>query len=165
MHLFTATSEQLGIIRSIALKTWPVAYKEILSTAQLEYMLDLFYSIASLEEQLQQGHRFRICNDSSVHVGFSSVSVKENSPTVLRLNKLYVLPDVQGRGAGKFLLDDVKNYAAGQGFESVELNVNRNNIARNFYEKEGFIISEEVDISIGQGYFMNDYTMTWKVSS
>jgi len=28
-----------------------------------------------------------------------------------------------------------------------------------FYEKRGFTISEEVDIGIGEGYFMNDYIM------
>jgi hypothetical protein len=39
------------------------------------------------------------------------------------------------------------------------LNVNRYNKARFFYEKFGFKIIDEVDISIGNNYFMNDYVM------
>lgn len=41
----------------------------------------------------------------------------------------------------------------------LELNVNRQNKARIFYEKFGFVIVEEKDIPIGNGYFMNDYVM------
>jgi hypothetical protein len=37
--------------------------------------------------------------------------------------------------------------------------MNRNNKARQFYEKNGFIIIKEEDIDIGNNYFMNDYVM------
>ena len=35
--------------------------------------------------------------------------------------------------------------------------------ARNFYEKLGFVIIEEKDFDIGQGFFMNDYVMEKKI--
>ena len=41
----------------------------------------------------------------------------------------------------------------------LELNVNRQNIAVGFYKKLGFNIVAEEDISIGNGFFMNDYVM------
>ncbi len=41
----------------------------------------------------------------------------------------------------------------------VELNVNRQNKAVDFYKNIGFKIIKEVDIPIGEGYFMNDYVM------
>jgi len=37
--------------------------------------------------------------------------------------------------------------------------VNRQNNAKNFYEKLGFVVIKEEDIDIGNGYFMNDYVM------
>jgi len=37
--------------------------------------------------------------------------------------------------------------------------VNRNNVAKDFYEKFGFIVIKEEDLDIGNGYFMNDYVM------
>ncbi len=165
MQLFTAARDQLNIVRDIALVTWPEAYKEILSLEQLQYMLNLFYSIPSLQEQFDSGHRFRICTIDDRPAGFSSVSSKEDEPSILRLNKLYVDPSIQGRGAGRFLLEDVKQFAAAENFRTVELNVNRNNRAQTFYKRQGFSVSHEVDLPIGRGYFMNDYIMTWPVSS
>ena len=42
----------------------------------------------------------------------------------------------------------------------MELNVNRYNQAILFYQVQGFKIKEAVDISIGNGFFMNDYIMS-----
>jgi ribosomal protein S18 acetylase RimI-like enzyme len=46
-----------------------------------------------------------------------------------------------------------------QGATTLQLNVNRNNPAKIFYEKLGFAVLNEEDIDIGNGYFMNDYVM------
>jgi ribosomal protein S18 acetylase RimI-like enzyme len=40
----------------------------------------------------------------------------------------------------------------------LDLNVNRNNQAKHFYEKIGFNVIREEDIPIGP-YWMNDYVM------
>lgn len=41
----------------------------------------------------------------------------------------------------------------------MELNVNRSNRARGFYERMGMKKLREGDFPIGEGYFMNDYIM------
>lgn len=48
----------------------------------------------------------------------------------------------------------VKNLGA----ENLDLNVNRYNKARFFYEKVGFVIIKEEDIPMGE-YWMNDFVM------
>jgi len=50
-----------------------------------------------------------------------------------------------------------------KGASSLQLNVNRNNNAKVFYEKIGFAVIKEEDIDIGNGYLMNDYVMEKKV--
>jgi diamine N-acetyltransferase len=161
MTVQQAGIEHIRLIMDIAGQTWPAAYREILSPAQMQYMLTLFYSEASLQEQmLQKQHRFILVFDNDAAVGFASYSPKSNQePTVYRLHKIYLLPNQQGRGTGKFLLDyiisDIKNSNAA----ALELNVNRNNKAQYFYQKHGFEIIKEEDIDIGNGYFMNDYVM------
>jgi hypothetical protein len=40
------------------------------------------------------------------------------------------------------------------------LNVNRYNKAFTFYQKLGMEIAEEIDLEIGNGYYMNDYIMS-----
>ena len=42
----------------------------------------------------------------------------------------------------------------------LQLQVNRNNSAKDFYLKFGFTILYEADFEIGNGYFMNDYVMS-----
>ena len=70
--------------------------------------------------------------------------------------KLYIDPGQQGKGIGKILLDHVLTDIKPKGAGNLELNVNRHNKARQFYEKIGFVITK---VDIGKGYFMNDYVM------
>ena len=60
---------------------------------------------------------------------------------------------------GKFVLNHIQNDILTKGAKTLQLNVNRNNIAKTFYEKLGFKVIRTEDIDIGNGYFMNDYIM------
>jgi len=152
--------KDLPVINNLAHAIWPAAYSAILSPEQLTYMLDNIYALASLENQfLHLHHKFIIAYNENVPVGFASFSPEEEESLVFHLHKIYVLPRQQGSGTGKMLLDYVINKIKEGGATSLTLNVNRYNKARFFYEKRGFIIAQEVDIDIGEGYFMNDYIM------
>ena len=50
-----------------------------------------------------------------------------------------------------------------QGATALQLQVNRNNNAKSFYEKLGFAVIEEADFDIGNGYIMNDFVMEKKL--
>ena len=153
-------SNRFSDIREIAEKTWPVAYGHILSSEQLRYMLDLFYSLESMQEQAEiHQHRFLLALHANVAIGFASFSSIPNVHHQFRLHKLYVLPEHQGTGVGKRILDHIVGFINASHAVSLELNVNRYNNAKQFYEKMGFQIVREENIDIGQGYFMNDYVM------
>jgi GNAT superfamily N-acetyltransferase len=152
--------KRLPVVNKLAHAIWPSAYGEILSHDQLTYMLDKIYALSSLENQfLNLHHNFIIASDENMAVGFASFSFKEEETSVFHLHKIYVLPSHQGSGTGKILLDYVINEIKKQGATILTLNVNRYNKARYFYEKKGFTIRQEVDIEIGEGYYMNDYVM------
>ena len=160
----SAGVNDLEVIHQLAHDIWPSAYGNILSGSQLEYMLDKIYSLASLQDQLSiLKHQFIIVLEDEDPVGFASFSPHENNPVVYHLNKIYVLPRQQGKNIGKQVLDYVINEIKSAGATSLQLNVNRNNKALSFYEKQGFEIIREEDIDIGEGYFMNDYVMELKV--
>ena len=162
-----ATSTDIDIIRNLALATWPVAYAEILSPAQLDYMLQLIYSYEALTLQMQEkDHRFILLYENEDAVGFASYSIKNNDqPNIFRLHKIYVLPTQQGNGCGQQLLDYVIRQVQSAGATQLELNVNRNNPALEFYKKKGFTIIKEEDIDIGEGYFMNDYVVSLAIET
>jgi diamine N-acetyltransferase len=153
-----ATDNDLPTIQRLAHEIWPGTYGEILSAEQLTYMLDLIYSIPALQQQVQeQQQQFVLVEMDNKAVAFAGYSIV--APGVCKLHKIYVHASTQGSGIGKKLVDHVINDVQPQGVNTIRLNVNRQNKARNFYEKLGFAIVREEDIDIGKGYYMVDYVM------
>lgn len=161
----SVTVADITIIREIALETWPVAYASILSPAQLRYMLDLMYSEAALREQMAEGHRFVLFQHACRATGFASYEHRYDGRRCTRLHKLYVRPSEQGSGTGRALLEHVIAEATIADDTALELNVNRFNKARSFYETHGFHVMRDEVIDIGHGYVMDDHVMSMKLTA
>ena len=163
MNLRFAGVNDINTICTLAEKIWPATYEELLTKDQVNYMMNWIYSPASLEEQIvEKKHQFLILEEDERPVGFASYSTTPE-PHVFKLHKIYVLPDQQGKGLGKYIIDFITEKIRTLGANALQLNVKRDNNARFFYEKLGFYIVEEVDIDIGNNYFMRDYIMEKKV--
>lgn len=160
-----AKEDDLTTIIKLAEEIWPATYSAYLSAAQLRYMLDLMYNRGELLSQMQNGHVFLMASIADEDVGFASFSQIAPEPVTYKLHKIYVLPSSHGKGVGKFLMNEVVNLAKRQGAVYLQLNVNRNNKAKDFYEKAGFVIKKTVDLDIGNGFYMNDYVMEKTINS
>ncbi len=156
-----ATAPDISLIRELTFKVWPQTYAAILSLTQIEYMLEIMYSKASLQRQMEEGSQFIIVYDDKEPVGFASF--QETEPHIFKLHKIYVLPSYQGKGTGKFLISYIIDELKSKNAKALQLQVNRYNKAKSFYEKLGFIVLYEADFDIGNGYFMNDYVMEKKL--
>jgi diamine N-acetyltransferase len=155
-----AAITDIPIIQDIANKTWPNTYGEILSSEQLEYMMNLIYSEESLLNQIQKRQQlFFIVNDGITNIAFFSIEHQYNNEAITRINKIYILPQAHGKGIGKYLIDTITTLAKEKESKKLSLNVNKYNKALLFYQKIGFIITNEVDIEIGNGYLMEDFVM------
>lgn len=159
MNISFATSNQLSIVRDLAYQIWPIAYKEILSEQQLDYMLDLIYSIESLTKQIENNHIILLVEESNSYIGFASYELNHGFSNKTKIQKLYVLPQIQGKGIGKKLIDFIEKEAVENNQSGLLLNVNKYNIAKDFYLKQGFSITHSEIIDIGKGYIMDDYVM------
>ena len=159
MNLIKANSEHIPIIIDLTKKIWPVAYGEILSKAQLDYMIDKFYNEPALCELMQKGHVFYVAqDDKDNYVGFVSYEIN-SEPNKTKIHKIYVLPETQGTGLGRQFFELVKDKAIENNQEAIFLNVNKYNNAIHFYHKLGFIKIKDEVIDIGSGYVMDDYVM------
>ena len=154
--------EDIPLIRRLTFKIWPQTYAAMLSSGQIDYMLDMMYSESSLLHQINEGSKFIFVYDNEEPVGFAAYFLKELS--IFKLDKIYVLPSQQGKGTGKFVIDYIIDEIKKKGATALQLQVKRDNKARYFYEKLGFIILEEKDFDIGNGYFMTDYVMEKKLT-
>lgn len=161
MIISAADIHQIPIIQKIADFTWPVAYKDIISREQINYMLGLMYSKESLENQFNAlGHSFFIAFDKNNEpVGFAGCSPADANQPTFKLHKLYVLPELQGKGAGKLLLKKVMEHSKSKNTRRMELQVNKKNKAVDFYKRNGFTIYRELVLDIGNGFVMDDYLM------
>lgn len=156
-----ATSHDISLIRELTFQVWPQTYATIISKEQIDFMLEMMYSQSSLQQQMKDGCQFILVYDEAEPVGFASY--QETEPGIFKLHKIYVLPSQQGKGTGRFVIDYIINEIQQQGATALQLQVNRNNNARSFYEKIGFAVILEADFDIGNGYFMNDYVMEKKL--
>eukprot|EP01113_Clastostelium_recurvatum_P008123 TRINITY_DN13809_c0_g1_i1.p1 TRINITY_DN13809_c0_g1~~TRINITY_DN13809_c0_g1_i1.p1 ORF type:complete len:164 (-),score=39.58 TRINITY_DN13809_c0_g1_i1:5-496(-) len=144
-------------VSKLAYEIWPGTYEAVIPKEQIYYMLDRMYTIESLTKQHADEHTFLMLHCSGQSMGFVSFSPgKEDG--LYRIHKLYVHQSVQGKGYGKLLVDAVAQRAKQLGATCLELNVNRNNPALNFYKKLGFKITLEEDIPYGP-FILNDYRL------
>jgi ribosomal protein S18 acetylase RimI-like enzyme len=159
MKLQKATFSQISTIEQLARAIWPIAYAEILSLEQLDYMLNMFYSEEALRSQMEQGQVFYLAfNDTDKAVGFVAYEVN-CQPHKTKIHKIYVLLETQGSGVGKLLFEKVKEIALQNEQNAIFLNVNKYNTAQHFYTKLGFKVIKDEVIEIGRGYIMDDYVM------
>ena len=160
MEIRPATADDRLTIQRIAHQTWPATFGHILAPAQMAYMLDWMYRPSALTEQMEQrGHRFLLAIDGDEALGYLSYEVNYRGTLHTKIHKLYVLPQAQGRGVGAALLARAVDGACAAGNRALLLNVNRQNQAVQFYERVGFRIVQTEDISIGNGFLMEDYVM------
>lgn len=154
-----ATINDFETIRRIAHSTWPVTYGEILSKTQLDYMLGKMYSDTTLKDNLDNGHHFILIKKDLVCYGFASYEHRYLNKKCTRLHKIYLLPQSQGKGFGKMLVERIVVLAKENNSDVISLNVNRFNKAFTFYKKMGFEVVAEEDLDFGEGYLMEDYKM------
>lgn len=159
MEIKKASFDDIALIREIGTITYWATYPAILGDEQVQYMLDKFYSPDAIARQMEEGHAFWIGFAGGVPAAFTSFSQTYGAEPIWHLQKLYILPEMQGRGIGGKLLEMVADRCREAGAWRLQLNVNRYNKAKKFYEKLGFRVVREEDIPIGRGYFMNDFVM------
>jgi ribosomal protein S18 acetylase RimI-like enzyme len=163
IHIIHATIEDLKIIQSIAHRTWPDTFGKILSQAQIDYMLHSFYDLPHLQEQNEKGHIFLLADESGEKLGFTGFEMNQE-PGKTKIHKIYILPDAQGKGIGKKLIQAITEIALENEQTNILLNVNKyNEGAIDFYENLGFINIKSEIIDIGNGYVMDDFVFEIKI--
>lgn len=157
IRIQAATAADVTTIRQLAHEIWWPTYRDLLPHGQISLMLESMYSESFLLDQLKSGQRFALAMRNKTAVGFVGF---QSMPafSVMRIEKLYVLPSEQGKGTGKLLINYVAELASTAHINCLELNVYRHNPAKAFYEHQGFTVVSEVEIPYHH-YTLRDYIM------
>ncbi len=138
-------ASQLPLVIDLARRIWPAAYAGVLAPGQIDNLLMRIYSAENLTAELAAGHRFWAAYDDGVPVGYAS---GYRDGTVVWIKKLYVLPQCQGRGIGRILMETIVTAFAPS--EEVRLLVNNGNVAAQaFYSRCGFERIAAVPVKMG----------------
>jgi GNAT superfamily N-acetyltransferase len=160
MKIRQLAKEELPKVQSIAYRTWPTTFANILSPEQIDYMLNWMYDVKMLESQLEKGHTFLLAEEKGEELGFAGFELNYSEGQKAKLHKIYLLPTAQGKGVGKGLIFEVADQARKANQKSLLLNVNKyNQKAIDFYLKIGFQEIYKEVIDIGNGYVMDDVVM------
>jgi GNAT superfamily N-acetyltransferase len=159
MEIIQISKSEVSRIKEIAELTWPETFRDILSNEQIRYMLDWMYNLETLSSQIMNGHHFFILRENGKDLGFIGFEFNYPHENNSKIHKIYVLPGYQGRGIGKKLINKALIDSKCFGIKTLSLNVNRFNKAVEFYLKEGFTITKEENIDIGNGFLMEDFVM------
>ena len=153
-----ATVANIPLVRQLTFAIWPQTYSSVISKEQIDYMLEMMYNPATLQKQMEEeGCTFIIVHEDGEPVAFASYN--ETETQIWKLNKIYILKTHQSKGNGKFIIKYIVDEIKVKHAKALQLQVNRQNKAKYFYERLGFKIIKTADFDIGNGYFMNDYVM------
>ena len=155
----SATRSDVLLIQDLAHRIWHECYPGIITTAQIDYMLERRYAPGQLESDFQGGIRMDLAYREGEAVGFSGYGPAERDGE-MKLHKLYVLASQRRHGIGRALLTRALEWGLKEGFESLCLLVNKRNVnAIAAYQRYGMEVREAVVTEIGRGFVMDDYTM------
>lgn len=158
IHISFLHEDEIKTLQHLAESIWRVCYKEMISPAQIDYMLNQRYQPDLLRKQLSQGDLILAARAGKRMVGFAHAYV--NNEGLCKLDKLYVSTSYQHRGIGSQLVHEVEAFAHRQNCELVILRVYKGNQpALNAYRKYGFKLITEFREDIGNGFVMDDCVM------
>ncbi len=152
--------EELPVVIALARRIWNDHYPGIISQAQIDYMLAVWYEEGAMRREMSgRGVVYALIESAGAPAGYIGFETQPGS-SALFLSKLYLLPRHHGKGLGKCALEWVREQARARGNTVLRLRVNKNNAAAiRAYLRAGFQFVEDICSDIGNGFVMDDYLM------
>ena len=159
--ILPVTPPDAPIIATLAETIWRRHYVDIISAAQIDYMLQQRYRPELIGRQLSNPDIWwRKLTLNGAIIGFSCC-MRTRNPGELKIDKLYIHHDHHRKGYGALLVADAIRILRENQLRSLILTVNKNNrSAISAYRYYGFVITGDSIVDIGNGFVMNDYLMT-----
>lgn len=147
-------------VAELARTIWLAHYVTIITTAQVDYMLRGRFTPGNLRRYLKSRERWMdVLECDQALAGYCSYAWT-GDPDEMKLEQLYLLPQLHGRGFGRQMLAHVEQGARREGARRLMLQVNkRNEKALAFYRRANFTVRKECVFDVGEGYVMDDFVM------
>ncbi len=146
-------------VADLAHQIWREHYAGIISTEQIEYMLEHFQSVPAIKATEAEGCEYYLARHLGVNIGYAALTPCYPQGKLF-ISKLYLLKDHRKKGYSKEILGEVEEKAKGLRLQSIWLTVAKNNVnSISAYEHLGFDRVDSICKEIGGGFVMDDYMM------
>lgn len=159
LHYRRASIDDLPLLYRLAREIWIPAFAPLFSKKQLEALYKGMYNDELLTEWLSaEGNEMYFIYEADKAIGYAAIEKKGDA---LKLDKIYIHPDLQGAGRGSEVMYFIEQRAKELQAKEITLRVNRgNDSAIRFYQNRGFEIERSIDFPGPDGYLYEDYLMT-----
>ncbi|WP_283739147.1 GNAT family N-acetyltransferase [Chelatococcus albus] len=126
----------VAAVRALLVETWHATYDAVFGAEKVTAITDDWHSFARLTREISEPRAVVLLAELGGRI-VATLAARSTEDEGLSLSRLYVLPEAQGRGIGRLLLD--ATLARFPGAKVVRLEVEPQNApAIRFYEACGF---------------------------
>lgn len=150
MFVRTASERDLPVVNRLICETAHATFDPLWGAETVETINTVYYSAAELKKKLDRPRsEFLVADDGKVIGGVAFAAAKGDDVRIVELEVLLVQPDLQGRGIGGMLLEEIE----ASFFESELMRVTevdeRNARALAFYAGAGYVeVSREFGTNV-----------------
>lgn len=149
-------------IAALADVIWHEHFTPIIGKEQVEYMLSRFQSYPALQDQVLTGYEYYRLLGNRKLCGY--MAIRQDQDGRMFLSKLYIAKQYRGRHLAAFLFDFLKNLCRQRNCSAIWLTCNKHNDhSLNVYRHFGFQTIDAQKNDIGNGFFMDDYIMEYRL--
>ncbi|QHQ60733.1 GNAT family N-acetyltransferase [Anaerocolumna sedimenticola] len=152
--------DEIKKVAAAATKIWHEHFTAILSSEQIDYMVDKFQSEKAITNQIEtSSYRYYMIRVEEKLIGYFAIKEEEPEKSLF-LSKLYLYKEYRGYGIASKAFEFMTDLCRQKGYHKIWLTVNRyNENTIKVYEKKGFIKVRTQVADIGNGFVMDDYIM------
>jgi ribosomal protein S18 acetylase RimI-like enzyme len=141
----------LTAIRRITWQSWVSTYSAFIPESDLRSYFDIHYTEAALVTMFDDPSAHGFIAELDDHIAGYIRLFFNRDENRLYAPSLYFLPDFQGRGMGRRLLEAAEGYAKEKNLDELWIGVMiKNRQALDFYKKAGFIFIREEPFTMGK---------------
>lgn len=135
----TANINDAASICFIAEQTWLAVQVAAAEQQSLQILLDKAYAMDTISWRIGTGAAaYLLIAENRADVGFASYSLLSDQPDTYKIHQLYCLPETQGKGVVKILMDAIVRHITAAGAQRLDIDVYPGKQTKAFYEKIGF---------------------------
>ena len=155
--------QDLPALQILCITTFYAAYNSKNTPKNMQKYLSSAFNAQQLSEEiLNPNNQYIFLKKGNTNIGYFKINENEaqtefQTKNTLELERIYVLPELQGNGFGKVILEETIKIAKSKGKSKVWLGVWKNNPnAVRFYERNGFSI-----VGVHDFMFVNEVQSDW----